>query len=101
MPELYRREGVRAEFEVGEYWSDQVQIDVVALREDGRTDLGECKWGRSSASEAAEELRVKASGSQMRGATLGLHLFMHQRPPRAAVPEGIVLHTLDELYGRT
>lgn len=45
LPGLYRREGVTAAFEVGEYWSKEVQIDVVGVRDDGWTDLGECKWG--------------------------------------------------------
>jgi uncharacterized protein len=39
------REGIAAAFEVGQYWSRTTQIDVVGLRDDNWTDLGECKWG--------------------------------------------------------
>ena len=45
LPMIYREEGVRSAFECGEYWSKEVQIDVVGVRKDGWTDLGECKWG--------------------------------------------------------
>lgn len=44
LPMIYAREGVIAAFEVGEYWDKDRQIDVVGLRKDGMTDLGECKW---------------------------------------------------------
>ncbi|MEM8993852.1 MAG: DUF234 domain-containing protein, partial [Acidobacteriota bacterium] len=40
--EIYRRDGVTANFEVGEFWGGKAQIDVVSLRRDGWTDLGEC-----------------------------------------------------------
>jgi uncharacterized protein len=42
---LYAREKVEAPFQIGEYWDRDTQIDVVGLREDGWTDIGECKWG--------------------------------------------------------
>ena len=46
LPHIYANEGVGAGYEVGEYWSGAAQIDVVGVREDHWTDLGECKWGR-------------------------------------------------------
>jgi len=42
---LYLKDRVTAAFEVGQYWSKTTRIDVVGLRDDGWTDLGECKWG--------------------------------------------------------
>ncbi|MCY4634102.1 MAG: hypothetical protein OXG04_06275 [Acidobacteria bacterium] len=60
LPLIYAMEGVTAGFEVGEYWgarrrntsespspdaSPAAQIDIVGLRDDNWTDLGECNWG--------------------------------------------------------
>ena len=42
-PMIYIAEGVRSAFDVGEYWSPKVQIGVVGLRQDGWTDLAECR----------------------------------------------------------
>lgn len=53
LPLLYARERVRSAFTVGEYWDRHVQIDVVSVREDNWTDLGECKWGESGLSLSA------------------------------------------------
>jgi uncharacterized protein DUF234 len=54
LPWLYLKEGVAAAFEVGQYWSKTTQIDVVGLRDDGWTDLGECKWGAARSPKAVE-----------------------------------------------
>ncbi|HYH45784.1 MAG TPA: ATP-binding protein, partial [Thermoanaerobaculia bacterium] len=54
LPALYRQEGVTAAFEVGEYWSRDVQVDVVGVRDDGWIDLGECKWGPVRSPAAAQ-----------------------------------------------
>jgi len=60
LPWLYLEEGVTAAFEVGQYWSKTTQIDVVGLRDDGWTDLGECKWGTVHSPKAVEqELEAK------------------------------------------
>ncbi len=45
LPVIYEREGVSATFEVGEYWDNAVQIDVVGLRDDHWTDLGRMQMG--------------------------------------------------------
>lgn len=98
---LYRKEGVTAAFELGEYWSKEVQIDVVGLRSDGVTDLGECKWGAAgSASALAEELEAKVRAyPNRRGATLGRRIFTRQAKPRAAAKlTGIRWHSLADLY---
>lgn len=99
LPDLYLQEGVRAAFEIGEYWSDQVQIDVVGMRDDNCTDLGECKWGGLRMAEAASELHARAAlFPNPRGASIGLRLFLRHKPARAHVPPGVRCHTLDELY---
>ena len=56
LPFIYEREGVGAAFEVGEYWDRDVQIDVVGLRGDHWTDLGECKWGSVKSYKALSQI---------------------------------------------
>ncbi|MDX2053969.1 MAG: ATP-binding protein [Polyangiaceae bacterium] len=81
---LYVRDGVNAPFSVGEYWSKDTQIDVVGLREDGVTDIGECKWGAvRSVPKLLDELSAKAGAyPNLRGATIKKHLFVRERPPK-------------------
>jgi AAA+ ATPase superfamily predicted ATPase len=101
LPALYAHESVRAGFEVGEYWDKDTQIDVVGLRQDNWTDLGECKWGHVPSATA---LRSELSGRLLRfpnarQATLGLRFFTRQRmrvTPDASARER--WHCLDDLY---
>lgn len=97
---LYAAEKVTAEFAVGEFWNKHAQIDVVGVREDGRTDLGECKWGKPGPLQAvADELYQKATHfPNTRQATICRHLFLREISKRAAVPEGVTVHTLEDLY---
>lgn len=102
LPQLYEREGVEAAFEIGEYWSPETQIDVVALRNDGWTDLGECKWGTvGSAIDVERQLGKKAKlYPNRRNATLGLRVFARrQRPGRRSTTTDVRWHSLEELYG--
>lgn len=101
LPALYAAEGVRAAFEVGEYWDKDMQIDVVGLRQDGWTDLGECKWGavRSVPALRAELAARLPAYPNPRQATLGRRYFTRQRlrvAPDAAARER--WHCLEELY---
>jgi hypothetical protein len=98
LPWLYRQEGVAAPFEVGQYWSKTTQIDVVGLRDDGWTDLGECKWGTVRSPKAVEkELDAKLREfPNPRGATIGRRIFTRQAPPAGA---GVRWIGLEELYG--
>ncbi len=101
LPRLYEREGVEAAFEIGEYWSPETQIDVVGLRADGWTDLGECKWGTVRSAAAVErELEKKAKlYPNRRNATLGRRIFARrQRPGRRAGDSAVQWHTLEDLY---
>ncbi|MFL6199978.1 MAG: ATP-binding protein [Thermoanaerobaculia bacterium] len=101
LPWLYRNEGVTAAFDVGEYWSKDAQIDVVGVRDDGWTDLGECKWGPvRSAQAVARDLEEKVRAyPNRRDATLGRRIFLRQEAPAGAadLPE-VRWHSLAELY---
>lgn len=98
LPFLYEREGVRAAFEVGEYWAPDLQIDAVGLRDDARTDLAECRWGTvRSPGAVVRELREKAGRfPNPRGATLQLRVVTRAAPARA--PEDVRWHDLRDLY---
>jgi AAA+ ATPase superfamily predicted ATPase len=99
LPWLYRQEGVTAAFEVGQYWSKATQIDVVGLRDDNWTDIGECKWGTVRSPRALEqELEEKVRElPNPRGATIGRRIFTRQPPPAGAAA-GVRWHGLEALY---
>lgn len=102
LPILYEREGVSASFEIGEYWDKNVQIDLVGLRDDDWTDLGECKWGRLRSRATLEaEIRSKAKlYDNPRNATVGCRLFVKNSkdlPERTST--GARWHSLSDLYG--
>jgi uncharacterized protein len=99
LPWLYRQEGIAAAFEVGQYWSKTTQIDVVGLRDDNWTDLGECKWGPVRSPQAVErELEEKVRDfPNPRGATLGRRIFTRQPPPEGAGSGG-KWFGLEDLY---
>lgn len=113
LPLIYAAEGVGAGFEMGEYWNTQrknarespsheappaMQIDVVGLRDDDWTDLGECKWGAVRSPRALEsELDRKARlYPNSRGATLGRRYFVRRKPASRAVSPG--WYSLQDLY---
>jgi len=98
LPLIYAREGVTAGFEVGEYWSATTQIDVVGVRDDNWTDLGECKWGpvRSPRALQTELERKLQQYPNSRGATLGRRYFTRRKP--AARSEAAGWYSLDDLY---
>jgi hypothetical protein len=99
LPALYAREGVPGRFRVGDYWSREVQIDVVGLRSDGVVDLGECKWGAGArASEAAGELAAAAAHYPAGKARVHPLVFLRQ-PGRAKPPEGVRVYGLAEICG--
>ncbi len=100
LPWLYLKEGVTAAFEVGQYWSKTTQIDVVGLRDDGWTDLGESKWGTVRSPKAVEqELEKKVQEfPNSRGATIGRRIFTRQKPKAAGTSTGTRWHGLEDLY---
>ncbi len=98
LPAIYEREGVVGPYDVGQYWDKTTQIDVVGLRGDGVTDLGECKWSAVTAGAAlARELALKiARYPNVRGATLVARGFVRSLPRKQV--DGIRWHDLDDLY---
>jgi AAA+ ATPase superfamily predicted ATPase len=101
LPVWYTRTGATAAFEVGEYWDKAIQIDVVGLRDDGWTDLGECKWGGIPSARALQaELETKVRGyPNSRQASIGRHLFTRSRAPAGAPHRtDLTWHSLEDLY---
>ena len=98
LPLIYVQEGVTAGFEVGEYWSAAAQIDVVGMRDDHWTDLGECKWGAVRSPRALEtELERKLERfPNSRGATLHRRYFTRRKPPTRREANG--WYSLHDLY---
>jgi len=101
LPVIYDHEGVNAAFEVGEYWDKHVQIDVVGLRDDHWTDLGECKWGTfRSHKKLLENLEKKVRAyPNTRGATIGKRVFLRKKPSsKVTVTSDVVWYDLEDLY---
>ena len=100
LPDIYQREGVEARFEVGEFWSKATQIDVVGLRDDGWTDLGECKWGslRSVASVERRLAEKAAHYPNPSNNTIGRRIFARNSRPAGAGSSDVRWHSLEELY---
>ena len=89
-----------APFETGAYWSKTTQIDVIGLRDDGWTDLGECKWGPVRSAKAVEEEleRKVREYPNRRGATIGRRVFTRQGEPGGRGGDGVRWHNLEDLY---
>ena len=100
LPVLYAKERMHAGFEVGAYWDKQVQIDLVGLRADHRTDICECKWGEiSSVPALVKELEAKIKKfPNPENATLQGRIFSRRPITAGDLPEHIVVHDLKELY---
>lgn len=96
LPRLLAAEGVSAGVEVGGFWANDVEIDVVGVRTDGITELGECKWGPVTAAELGRELAAKAERyPNARHHTLRRHAFV--RRWKGKVPPGVLVHRLEDL----
>lgn len=105
IPLLHAAENVAATAAVGEFWSKDVQLDTVALRDDGVIELGECKWGavRSPSALRAELAAKLPAFPNRRAATVRLRYFTRDRvSPPAAAPAAPAesWHHLSALYGR-
>ena len=98
LPFVYAAEAVGAAFEVGEFWSNETQVDVVGLRADNWTDLGECKWGSVRSPKSLEDELARKAGlyRNSRGATLNRRYFVRSKPASRANADG--WYSLDDLY---
>ncbi len=95
------RIGVTAAFEIGEYWDKHVQIDLVGLRDDHWTDIGECKWRIvRSHSNLLKDLEKKVRAyPNIGGATSGKRLFLRKKPSaRLTEASGVAWYGLEDLY---
>lgn len=101
LPLIYSREAVTAGFEVGEFWNKDSQVDVVGLRADNWTDLGECKWGTVRSPKALEQELARKVGlyPNTRGATLNRRYFVRTKP--ASRTNDANWHSLEDLYALT
>jgi len=100
LPRLYAREGATDEFEIGEYWSRDVQLDLVGVRDDGWVDLGECKWGTvRSAAALQREFDAKVPHyPTATGTTVQRRFFVRSKPKRLRPRDGDRWHDLEDLY---
>lgn len=102
LPDLLVREGATGSVEVGEYWDAKSQIDVVGLRDDGRIELGECKWGavRSGRAVLAELTKKAENYPNPTNASISLRVFSSGRvAPMESERFPVRWHTLADLYG--
>lgn len=96
LPRLLEGEGVKASVEVGSFWSPRTEIDVIGVRADGVTEVGECKWGSITAAELSRQLEQKVlQYPNPKNHTLRRHAFV--RTWRGKAPDGVELHRLADL----
>ena len=101
LPLIYARERITASFEVGEFWNKETQVDVVGLRADNWTDIGECKWGPVRSPRALEGELARKAGlyRNRRGATLNKRYFVRNKP--ASRTDADAWYSLEDLYALT
>lgn len=100
LPLVLHDERVTASVEVGEYWDNGVQIDLVGVRDDGCIDLGECKWGKvRSAPALRAELATKvAAFPNPKKSTLRRRFFVRALPPKLVSERDESWHDLESLH---
>jgi hypothetical protein len=97
LEKIYFDEGVASEFEIGEYWNKDVQIDIVGIRGDNVTDICECKFGTvRSPGSIEKELRQKTVHfANPRNATIFHRIFARKKPSGNTSMEW---YGIDDLY---
>ncbi len=100
LPMQYEKEGINTEFQIGEYWSKDCQIDLVCIRKDGCIDICECKWtGSVSVKNILQELNKKINYYPNKlNATIFQRIFT--RKPIKNIPPDLAIkqHTLNDMY---
>lgn len=87
-------------FKTGEYWDKHTQIDIIGLRNDNWTDIGECKWGTVKSSSALiKDLKMKISSyPNKRNATIQGRIFSKKNPNKIQKEMGFIWHSLKDIY---
>ena len=77
-----------------------MQIDLVGIRDDNRTDLGECKLGRRAVDTVSGRgTRTQAERlSNTQGATLARRYFVRRKPKSVAKADAKDWYSLEDLY---
>ena len=78
-----------------------MQIDVVGLRDDHWTDIGECKWGTArSHNKLLKDLELKVRAyPNTRGATISKRLFLRKKPgAKLTKASDVNWYNLEDLY---
>jgi AAA+ ATPase superfamily predicted ATPase len=101
LPDLYKNEHVSSDFEIGEYWSKETQIDIVGYRQDNWVDLGECKWGRLGSIASVEKELLEKTGffPNRRNATIGKIIFSRYSVPAGSRRIDFRYYSLEDFYG--
>jgi AAA+ ATPase superfamily predicted ATPase len=96
---LYQREELGCAYEIGEYWDKDIQIDIVGYRQDGVTDICECKWGKiSSMPRLLKTLNTKITGYPNKdNKTIHGRLFLRSRK-KLPSSHSVRTHFLADLY---
>ena len=99
MPKIYKKMGVNTNYEIGEFWNKDLQVDVVGIRDDRWVDIGECKWGRiSSGKSLIKEIEQKMKNyPNPKNYTIACHVFVN-RMARKVENTDVYWHTLVDLY---
>lgn len=100
LPFILQQEGHSVACELGSYWDKNIQLDIVALRDDGVIEIGECKWRNDSPTAASIEsslLEKLIHYPNPNHQTLRLHYFARSK---VAVSVGnLKTHDLSDIYG--
>lgn len=99
IPKIYEKMGVHANYEIGEFWNKNLQIDVVSIRDDRWIDIGECKWGNIT----SEKSLIKAIEQKRdhypnpKNFTLSCHVFLNKMTQKKENSH-VFWHSLKDLY---
>lgn len=97
MAYIYLKEAIQGKFDIGEYWDQTIQIDIIGLRSDGRIDIGECKWGEYNVSSCMDQLKQKIEKyPNPENLTLSKKLFT--RKAKTAKAKELWHYSLEDLY---
>jgi hypothetical protein len=96
---LYHKEELACGYEIGEYWDEDIEIDIVGYRNDSVIDICECKWGKiSSIPRLVHDLNTKISRYPNKdGKRINCRLFLRSTEKQTKNAD-IKTHLLSDLY---